>query len=305
MAQDVARGLTHRPRQLHPKYFYDERGSELFDRICDTEEYYLTRTEHALLKRHAGGILHRCRPRHMLEFGSGTSRKTRLLLEQWTGVEPRTYWPFDVSAEMLNGVVEELAVDYPALNVHGLIGDYTAGLENLPRMTGVTLALFLGSTLGNFPKYQGAEFFDEIAGRLMPGDYLLVGADLDKSPKVIEAAYNDAAGITAEFNRNILTVINRELGGNFKPDAFAHRAFYDRARRQVEMHLVSNCSQSVRIAELNLSLSLAAGETICTEISRKFTVDELAELLDSAGLAPLSSFIDETYPYALVLGRRS
>lgn len=304
IAEDVIRGLTRADKELHPKYFYDERGSELFDRICDTPEYYLTRTEQALLGRHAGRIMHACRPRNVLEFGSGTSRKTRLLLGAWTDVGPRTYWPFDVSAEMLEGVVEALAVDYPDLAVHGLIGDYNAGLENLPRMTGVTLALFLGSTLGNFEPHQGAEFFDQIARRSMPGDYLLLGADLDKDPAVIEAAYNDRAGITAEFNRNVLAVLNRELDADFDLAHFEHRALYNRDRRQVEMYLISTRRQGVRIGALNLDLSFAAGEAICTEISRKFTVEELGELMAGAGFEPISRLVDETHPYALVLGRR-
>ncbi len=304
IAEDVARGLTRADKRLHPKYFYDERGSELFDRICDTPEYYLTRTEQALLERYAGRVMHACRPRNMLEFGSGTSRKTRLLLDAWTDVGPRTYWPFDVSAEMLEFVVEALAVEYPGLAVHGLIGDYTAGLENLPRMTGVTLALFLGSTLGNFEQHQGTEFFDQIARRSMPGDYLLLGADLDKDPTIIEAAYNDSAGITAEFNRNILAVLNRELDADFELERFEHRAHYDRVRRRVEMHLISTRRQNVHIGALRLNLSFSPGETICTEISRKFTVEELGELLAGAGFEPISQMIDETYPYALVLGRR-
>ena len=303
MADDVREGLLSRPRELHPKYFYDERGSQLFDRICDTPEYYPTRTEDALLRQHAADIVAHCAPDNMLELGSGTSRKTRHLLDAW-GVDGATYFPFDVSAEMLESVASLLAAEYPQLSVHGLVGDYTAGFGNFPQLHGDTLALFLGSTLGNFAPDFADHFLVEFVSHLERGHHFLIGADLDKDPAVIEAAYNDAEGITAAFNRNVLAVINRELGGNFDLQAFAHRAVYNRRLRRIEMYLDSLTDQRVAISALGAELELRAGEAILTEISRKFTLEELDAMLGAAGLTTVRRYVARDFPYALVLARK-
>lgn len=303
LADDVRAGLARRPRELQPKYFYDDLGSQLFDAICDTPEYYLTRTEDRLLRRHAAAIVERAGPHSVLELGSGTSRKTRHLLAAWN--EPGgVYWPFDVSGETLERVAVELAARYPALRIHPLVGDYTAGFGNFPDLDGRTLALFLGSTLGNFTAAFAGEFLADFSTHLDPGDCFLLGADLDKDPRLIEAAYNDAQGLTARFNRNVLAVLNRELGADFDPRGFAHRAVYDRDARQIEMYLDSTRDQTVTIRGLDLTLSFSAGESILTEISRKFTVEQLEGLLAGARLDVVERWIDDERPYALLLAER-
>lgn len=300
MAEDVRNGLSERPRELHPKYFYDQHGSELFDQICDTPEYYLTRTEDALLDDHAAEILAIARPDSMLELGSGTSRKTRKLLDHWQ--EPGAiYWPFDVSAEMLETVAGELTAEYPHLDIHGLVGDYTAGFGHFPELRGRSLALFLGSTLGNFAPDFARNFLTEFVTHLDAGDYFLLGADLDKDPAILTAAYNDAAGITAAFNKNVLTVINRRLKADFDTDRFVHRGHYNGPLRQMEMYLESTCDQNVRIDALDMDIDFAAGESILTEISRKFLLSDLHELLRRAGLTVVKEFVADKRPYALVL----
>ncbi|MDJ0656166.1 MAG: L-histidine N(alpha)-methyltransferase [Xanthomonadales bacterium] len=304
MGEEVRRGLTASPKELPPKYFYDETGSQLFDQICDTPEYYLTRTEFDLLTAHSARIMHLCRPAHVLEFGSGTSRKTRLLLDAWTDVPQRTYWPFDVSEEMLGEVAVALGREYPDIHVHGLMGDYSLGLGNLPHLNGVTLGLFLGSTIGNFSRTESQHFLDQVAGWLFPGDFLLLGADLVKPVETIEAAYNDRAGITEAFNKNMLRVINRALDGNFEPDQFDHHAFFDTELERVEMHLVARSDQNVLLKEIGMKVRFDAGETLRTEISRKFRADRLAETLADSGLEEVTRFVSQDYPYALILARR-
>lgn len=304
LREDVAEGLSQRPRELHPKYFYDERGSELFDAICDTPEYYLTRTEFELLERHGWDILAATEPHNMLELGSGTSRKTRLLLSHWH--QPGgVYWPFDVSAEMLEKVAGELTAEYPSLSIHGLVGDYTAGFGNFPDLDGKTLAMFLGSTLGNFAPEFAESFLADFASHLDFGDYLLIGADLDKDPGVIEAAYNDAQGITAEFNRNVLRVMNAELGATFNPEAFTHKAIYNRELRRIEMYLISDRDQDVEVRALGRSFDFRAGEKILTEISRKFRIEDLQNLMRVASMKVVETFVHPQRPYALMLGRKS
>ena len=304
LREDVADGLSQRPRELHPKYFYDERGSELFDAICDTPEYYLTRTEFELLERHGWDILAATEPHNMLELGSGTSRKTRLLLSHWR--QPGgIYWPFDVSAEMLEKVAGELTSEYPSLSIHGLVGDYTAGFGNFPDLEGKTLAMFLGSTLGNFAPEFAESFLADFASHLQPGDYLLIGADLDKDASVIEAAYNDAQGITAQFNKNVLRVMNAELDADFDSESFTHRAVYNQELRRIEMYLVSDQDQSVEISALGRTFDFKAGEKILTEISRKFRLEDLEGLMKVAAMEVVQTFVHPDRPYALMLGQKT
>jgi L-histidine N-alpha-methyltransferase len=304
LEEDVREGLTGKIKRLHPKFFYDEVGSQLFDRICDTPEYYLTRTEYGLLQQHSADIIARAGPKHLLELGSGTSRKTRLLLDAWSKKEgTHTYWPFDVSARMLKSVAADLALEYPGLEIHALIGDYTAGLCRLPDMTGTTLALFVGSTLGNFKPDDAGRFLSELVSCLKPGDFFLLGVDLDKDPNVLRAAYNDAQGITEAFNKNILAVVNRKLDAQFDLDKFTHRAFYNHQHRQMEMHLDATQRQTVAIEGLGLVVDFEAGESIWTEISRKYTLPEIDELFDQSGLAVVDRYIDQAHLYALILGQ--
>src|SRR5574340_1555207 len=237
LARDVRRGLCQRPKQLSPKYFYDDYGSQLFDAICDLPEYYLTRTEYGLLAPRADEVIRLAAPDDLVEFGSGASRKTRLLLDRLlrTG-RPIRYVPMDVSESMLRHGTEALLAAYPELEIHAVVGDYEQHLEHLPRGRR-RLVAFLGSSIGNFTPGETDRFLDRVAGHMQSGEHLLLGVDLVKDRAVLEAAYNDRAGVTAEFNRNILRVINRALDATFEPDAFAHVAFFNPEASQIEMHL--------------------------------------------------------------------
>lgn len=304
MAEDMRQGLTASPKVLHPKYFYDERGSTLFDQICDTPEYYPTRVESELLTAHAEEILRLASPDNMLELGSGASRKSRLLLDRWRPSGDGTYLPFDVSEEMLSAVAADLAKEYPQLAIHALAGDYTAGLDHVPDPVGCTLWMFIGSTLGNFEPAEASAFVAEIAGRMSSGDSFLLGTDLHKDEAVLERAYNDAQGLTADFNLNVLAVINRELQANFQLDHFSHLAYYCEGRRRIEMHLVSETDQQIHVGALDLTVSFSKGERIRTEISRKFLTGEIREMLEEAGLTVTRSFVHESYPFALTLASK-
>lgn len=284
LAEDVRAGLLSPPRSLPPKYFYDETGSLLFDRICDTQEYYPTRTEEDLLARHAQAIVEKVGPKHILELGSGTARKTRHLLQACGTQEMVGYWPFDVCREILEQSSEALAESYPWLEVQPLLGDYSAGLEHLPLLDGPCLYLFLGGSLGNFEAPAAVGLLAELASRMSTDDRLLLGVDRVKSPAVLEAAYDDAAGVTAAFNRNVLSVLNRELEADFQIDHFDHRAIYNDEQARVEMYLVAQRPQEVRLGRLGETLRFEEGETILTEISRKFTLDSAAAMLADAGL---------------------
>lgn len=285
LADDVRAGLLEPPRSLPPKYFYDAVGAELFEQITHTPEYYPTRSELALLQQHGADILRASGAQHLIELGSGSSRKTRALL---SGAAPGTaYWPFDVSEQMLLDSAAQLRADFPHLSVHALVGDYTAGLQGLADVLpqqGRRLVLFLGGTMGNFEPADAADFMHSIRGLLRPGDSMLLGVDRHKDTAIVEAAYNDAAGVTAAFNRNVLNVLNRELRANFDPGAFDHRAIYDPQAMQIEMYLIAQRKMQVRIDALDLALELQANERILTEVSRKFDQTRLKTLLATAGL---------------------
>lgn len=284
LIDDVREGLLTPPRSLPPKYFYDDKGSRLFDAICNTEEYYPTRTEDALLERSARDIIASLQPEHVVELGSGTSRKTRRLLDacEEHGCHA-TYWPFDVCESMVQGTAEALVDEYDWLRVHGLVGDYHAGFEHFPGFDGRCLFVFLGSTIGNLEHEYAVGFLRELRGLMKPGDSLLMGADRVKDADVLHAAYNDSKGLTAEFNRNVLQVLNREVDADFELDAFEHRAIYNREHSRIEMHLVSTRTQIVCLNGLDATIEFREGESILTEISRKFTPDSLDALLTEAG----------------------
>jgi len=297
--------LSASQKYLHPKYFYDALGSDLFDQITDQPEYYLTRVEQTLLDKHATDILGVIEPNHIVEFGSGMSRKTRTLLSAWeTSTGRKTYWPLDVDETTLRKVVEELSEEFLTIKTHGIVADYTAGLDHLPVHEGTTLALFLGSTLGNFERGSARAFIAELSGLLETGDYFLLGVDLHKDPAILDAAYNDERGLTAAFNLNVLRVINQRLKANFDLDEFSHRAHYNQELRQIEMFLDSRCDQQVEIESLDMTVEFKAGESIFTEISRKFTPDEIELLFDQAELVSVRQYLDVRLPYALALGRR-
>ena len=288
---------------MPPKYFYDQRGSELFDAICDTPEYYPTRTEEALLRQHAQELIQLSAPQHILEFGSGTSRKTRHLLDACSRADT-AYWPFDVCAPMLKKAGEQLAVEYDWLEVNILVGDYLGGLRGLPELQGRCLYLFLGGTIGNFTEAEAAWFLQELSTVMNPDDCLLIGADRIKDKAVLNAAYNDRQGITAAFNLNLLEVLNRELQADFDTARFQHRAEFNAAAGQIEMYLESGCRQSVDIDRLDSMLHLLQGERILTEVSRKFTHAGLEAMLMEAGLTIESHKQPVNGYYSLLLARK-
>lgn len=303
LGQDVRAGLSARPKRLPPKYFYDDRGSQLFDAICDLPEYYLTRTEHALLRRVAAPIIEAVRPSHLIELGSGASRKTRLLLDALQREQPRpVYVPIDVSGGMLRQSAIALRAAYPRLRVHGLVADFEDGVPALPAGR-CRLVAYLGSSIGNFEPPHDRRLLAAIAARLQRGDALLLGVDLVKARATLEAAYDDAAGVTAEFNRNMLRVVNRELGADFRPERFEHVAFFNAAASQVEMHLRAREAQTVTIAALDLVVEFAAGETIHTESSRKFTRAMVQALFDASGFHLERWDESPDAAFALALGR--
>jgi dimethylhistidine N-methyltransferase len=289
---EVLRGLRRRPRQLPCKWFYDERGSELFERICELEEYYPTRTELGILERHVAEMAEALGPRCLVvEPGSGSGRKTRLLLDALE--DPAGYVPVDIAREALTSSAADLAREFPGLAVLPVCGDFTADIALPPVPAGAARrALFFpGSTIGNFEPADAAKLLARWAAALGPESALLVGVDLVKDRDTLERAYDDAEGITAAFNRNLLARINRELGGDFDPDAFAHRALWNDEERRVEMHLVSRRAQTVTVCGERFAFE--EGESIHTESSYKYGLDDFAELVRDAGLGLERTWTDE------------
>lgn len=304
IAADVRAHLLARPRRIPSKYFYDEYGSQLYERICATREYYPARTEMSLLDSHAGAIIERTQPRTLLELGSGSSRKTRPLLaacaHQGTYV---CYVPIDVCGEMIEQAGAHLLADFEWLAIRGLVGDYSAGLSELPATRSPRLFLFLGGTIGNLTETETHAFLADLRLAMEPGDWLLLGADRVKAIDTLHAAYNDAHGYTAAFNRNILTVLNRQLQADFDIDAFAHEARFNALASRIEMHLRAVRRQRVHLQGLNTELMLAAGERILTEISRKFTVPQLAATLQRAGFSVAEHVEPDDGAFSLVLAQ--
>lgn len=304
LIQDATEGLIDSPRTMAPKYFYDARGSQLFDAICNTPEYYPTRAEESLLRQYAAKIMALVQPDHIIEFGSGTSRKTRYLLDAChASGRTVTYWPFDVCEPVLRESGMALLNEYTGLSVKPLVGDYHGGLEQMPLPQGSCLYLFLGGTIGNFEPALAHLFLGELSSRMRCGDAFLMGADRVKHPDILHAAYNDAAGVTADFNLNLLHVLNRELDADFDIDSFRHQAIYNARRERIEMYLVSDSEQQVRLGALDCKIQLEPGEEILTEISRKFTVDSLLALLTDTGFTLRQHFEAEDQLYSLVLAR--
>jgi L-histidine Nalpha-methyltransferase len=278
MADDVRNGLGARPRSLPPKYFYDATGSQLFDEITRLPEYYLTRVEEALLDRLAPRLMRTLAPTNIVELGSGFSVKTRRLLAA-RGSTPLRYTPVDVDETTIAASATRLLEDDATLEVHAVVGDFERHLLHVPPADGRRLILFLGSTIGNLEPSARVALLTQIRGLLRRGDRLLLGVDLVKERATLEAAYNDAAGVTAAFNRNILCVVNQALGADFRPEAFRHQAFYNADEARIEMHLVSKRRQTIRIPGIGLRIVLEPGETIWTESSYKFTLESVASML--------------------------
>lgn len=302
LARDVLAGLSTRPKQLPPKYFYDEHGSWLYDKICQAPEYYPARTEEALLAKKSVEIIEATRPDTILELGSGTSRKTTHLLDACEALQCHAqYLPLDVCEEMLLDAGKRLVGSYDWLKVRALVGDYSEGFHNLPKDDGVRLYVFLGGTLGNLGEVESARFLSRLRAMMGNNDYLLLGVDRVKDIEVLNAAYNDSQGYTAAFNRNVLSVINRELEGHFNPDTFVHRAWYNEEKSRIEMHLHSTRAQRVRIGALNTEIPFDRDESIHTEISRKFTLASLNRLVAAAGLSMVEHYEPENNYFSLAL----
>ncbi len=284
LADDVRAGLAASPKWLPPKWFYDARGSELFEEITRLPEYYLTRAESEILDSITEGLVGSLRPAELVELGSGSSRKTRLLLEAMHRHQGgRRYAPMDVSEDALEGAASALSSSYPWLEFDGFVGDFSADLPLVPRR-GRRLLAFLDSTIGNLNRVERADLLGAVAGALWPDDRFLLGVDLVKDPAVLLAAYDDRAGITAEFNRNLLRVLNRELGAAIPLDAFEHVAVYDAAQQRIEMHLRALRPLTIHFPTLDLEVRFARGEELCTEISSKFTRSGVEGELAAAGL---------------------
>ncbi len=304
LADDVLDGLTRPLKELPPKHLYDARGSDLFDAICELPEYYQTRTERLILQTHADEIVARSGALELVELGSGSATKTRVLLDAMAAAGTlRRYVPFDVSATTVQAVAGLLCDEYPGLSVYGVVGDFERHLGELPDPEGARLVAFLGGTIGNFPPGSRRRFLRGLGKVLGPDGHLLLGTDLVKDPHVIEAAYNDSAGVTAQFNLNVLHVLNRELGANFAVDAFEHVAFFDRQREWIEMRLRALEPQTVRVEALDLDVEFAAREELRTEISAKFTPERLRGDLAAAGLELVEVFTDPDELFAVSLAR--
>ncbi|QBJ97616.1 L-histidine N(alpha)-methyltransferase [Rhodococcus sp. ABRD24] len=304
LREDAARGLTASSKWLPPKWFYDARGSELFERITRLPEYYPTRLERALLERHAPEIAAATSPRTLVELGSGSSEKTRLLLRAFVAEGSlRRYVPQDVSETALRAAARRIAAEFPALDVHGVVGDFTDSLHHLPR-GGRRMIAFLGGTLGNLVPDERREFLSEIADVTRPGEYLLLGVALVTDPAVLVRAYDDAAGVTAQFDLNVLSVLNKQLGADFDLDRFRHVAVWDPVHEWIEMRLEATTEMMVRVADLGITVPFAAGEQIRTEISAKFRLDGIRAELDAAGFGDMQSWTDEEDRFAVVCARR-
>ncbi|HEU4947396.1 MAG TPA: L-histidine N(alpha)-methyltransferase [Kribbella sp.] len=300
---DARAGLTADPKWLAPKWFYDARGSELFEQITRLPEYYPTRAEREILVARAGEIASLTGAHTLVELGSGSSEKTRLLLDGLRDHDTlSTFVPLDVSESALREAALAITADYPGLLVHGVVGDFTEHLDRLPGEAPRVVA-FLGGTIGNLLPDERADFFTSVRDVLEPGEWFLLGTDLVKDPAVLVRAYDDSAGVTAEFNRNVLRVLNRQLGADFDVDAFSHVAVWDAENEWIEMHLRAERDMSVLIPEIGLEVRFAAGEELSTEISAKFRREGVEAELDKAGFSPAAWWTDSQDRFALSLWR--
>ena len=304
LADDVLDGLTQPFKELPPKHFYDARGAALFDEICEQPEYYPTRAERAILERHAEEIAALTGAVELVELGSGTASKTRVLLDALHAAGTlRRYVPVDVTESVVRECAVELTDEYPGLRVHGVIGDFERHLDRVPAPEGARIVAFLGGTIGNFPPGSRRRMLREIAALLGADGHLLLGTDLVKDPAVLEAAYDDANGVTAEFNRNVLHVLNRELGADFEPEDFEHVALFDREHEWIEMRLRARRTHTTHVREIDLPVRFEAGEEMRTEISAKFTAERIDGDLAAAGLQLVHRFTDPDELFALTLAR--
>ena len=303
MADDVREGLSCPFKELPPKYFYDERGSELFEQIMKLPEYYPTRAERSILDQRAVEIVEAAGASTLIELGSGSAAKTRCLLDAMRSAGAlETYVPVDISEEITRRAATDLVAEYQGLRVHGVICDYETHLERIPREEGAVIA-FLGGTIGNFRPAPRRSFLARIATLLYPGDRFLLGTDLVKDRRRLEAAYDDSAGVTAEFNKNVLNVLNREFDADFDTERFEHVAFFDEDNSWIDIRLRSTEEQFIDLRELDMRVHFARNEEMRTEISTKFTPGRLEETYADAGLEMTDLWTDPDGLYALSLAR--
>lgn len=301
LLREITEGLSRPRKELSPRFFYDERGSRLFEEITRLPEYYLTRTERSLLERWMPEWIGELAPRALVELGAGSAEKTRIVLDAIAAASTSAvYVPVDVSAEFLEQTAERIRAAYPAIDVVPLVADITEPFTLPDGLPQPTLHAFLGSTIGNFAPEPAVELLSRVCGRMGETDRFLMGVDLRKDPARIEAAYDDAAGVTAEFNRNMLRVLNATVGSDFDVDAWEHRAFYDRQAHWIEMHLVSTRAQSVSIPGAG-TFHFAAGETIRTEISAKHDRASVESMFYAAGMVVEQWVTDDDGLYAITL----
>jgi L-histidine N-alpha-methyltransferase len=300
LVRDVRAGLAADPKSLPPRWFYDERGSELFEAITRLPEYYQTRTETAILTDSAPDVVARVRPEELVELGAGSAEKTRLLIEPAIRDRLTCFVPFDISEAFLQLTARRLATDFPGLAVYAVVGDFSMHLDRVPRH-GQQLVAFLGSTIGNFDDDQRGRFLRQVRELLRPGDAFLLGVDLVKDEAELVAAYDDAAGVTAEFNLNLLRVLNRELEADFDLGAFEHVASFDRERSRIEMRLRARSPQRVTIPGAHIVVDFAAGEALLTEISVKFTRESIRRELETSGMSLARWYSDPRERFALCL----
>jgi L-histidine Nalpha-methyltransferase len=302
-SEDVIQGLTQTPKSLPPKYFYDDRGSELFEQICELPEYYPTRTEALILSQYANEIAQITGKCELIELGSGSSTKTLFLLDAYQQIDSLCrYMPVDVSAGILKTSVLKLEKKYPSLSIEGIVGTYEQALAEIASTASQSrMIFFLGSSMGNFTPQENDHFLCQIAHTLNPGDYFLLGIDLQKPKDILEAAYNDAQGVTAAFNLNMLAHLNWRFQGNFDLDSFTHQAIYNQTDAQIEMYLHCQKSHWVFLEALDYKVFLEAGESILTEISRKFDLEIMQKELETHGLKTLKTWTDSQQWFGLIL----
>jgi len=309
--KDVEKGLADKQKHISPKFFYDKKGSKLFEEICDQPEYYLNRSESLILKRSVDEIMNKLGEKQIsiIELGNGNSLKTRILLKPFlANLRKVCYFPIDVSLKTLKKSLKDLSKEYVNLEIFGICSDYVSGLtkindfmkmkNNIPKNK---LIIFLGSSIGNFHPKEAKNFLYSLKSYIRQEDALLIGIDLEKDKRILDKAYNDKKGLTAKFNLNILSRINRELDGEFKLSSFEHKSFYNIHKHRIEMHLESKLDQEVRVGATKKTFHFKKGETIHTENSYKYSQNNLNELVKNAGLEMIQSFTDRKKQYTLIL----
>jgi dimethylhistidine N-methyltransferase len=301
--QDVIRGLNQKQKSLPARYFYDSKGSQLFEDICQLAEYYPTRTEASILQQYAVDIVNQTQANELVELGSGSSSKTRYLFDAYQKLNiSLDFIPVDVSDSILRVSANQLLADYPQLKIQGKVATYDRALQQLKNnFSGKRIIIFLGSSIGNFTPTKCDRFIEQVRSALNPGDYFLLGIDLQKPKEILEAAYNDGDGITAAFNLNMLQHLNHRFAGNFNLDLFKHQAIYNRGKHQIEMYLISQQAQTVTLSDLNLTIKLEKSEKILTEISRKFNLAEMESYLGDRNLNSIKTYTDDQQWFGLLL----